>query len=917
MAAISSASVGFKAGDIDVNSIVNSLMAAERLPASKMSARQADAQLRSDAIGRMKAGFDSLHSAAAKLTAGSLARFTSTVSDNSAVALEIAEKTAAGSVAFTVDRLATAQGYRSSNSVSSATSPVTTASNLAISSSLSNLGIGGLSASSDTPAGTSTVTVTQSSAAASKLGTTTLLASGPVAVTSSNNVLRLSVNGTTYAATIAQGTYTTAASLTTAVQTALTAAGAPATAALDSSGMLKLETVREGSGATLSVASAGNGSTALSVLGLTSDTVNNVGIDGKVRIGSGAASKVGGALGTWPIVTDSSTKYAVAVNGASTVQVSITPGSYADSTALAAAVQKSLTSAGVQGLSVSADSAGALKVMTTLEGSAASFQFTAVSGGDPLKLDSASLAVGTDGTAVSVAESGRTVSVPGTTGTMSFTLAGGLRAGSGSVAVVSTGDKSLGAVVAAINGANAGVSAAAVKQSEGKWMLQLGSKVTGTANRMMLDTSGLTPLGGLLETSSAQNAQITVGSGAGAYSVVAPGNVFTDVLPGVTMTVTKVTTTPVSVAIIRDDSATVGGVQSLIKAANSVLGQIAMQTSYDVGTKTSSPLTGESQVRGLANQVRSLVSSTVSTSTYGAASKIGLTIQKDGSLGLDEAMFKAALAADQGAVERVFASGGEGTGGVSFGASTDSTVAGTYAVAITQAPSRATVVDLMAGVPGTARVIGVRAGSTTVSVNVAAGATNTSIAAALNAQFASSGLNLNASIDADNHLSLTAGTFGEAGNFSYNVDVNGSMGWSQATGRDVVGTINGEAATGVGQRLSVLTTSTTKAAGLAIDVAEGSTVGTKSITYSPGIASRLSAMTTFASGTKGTLGVIGANFDAQVKSLTTQMDAFEVRMTAKEANLKTQWAKVQASLASLKSQQTWLTSQTAAMNATN
>ncbi len=93
-----------------------------------------------------------------------------------------------------------------------------------------------------------------------------------------------------------------------------------------------------------------------------------------------------------------------------------------------------------------------------------------------------------------------------------------------------TGDRSLASVAAAINGANAGANAAAIKVADGAWILQLSSSRSGTDNAMALDATVFAGVGGLLQTSGAQDAQITIGTGPGAYSVAASGNTFTDVL---------------------------------------------------------------------------------------------------------------------------------------------------------------------------------------------------------------------------------------------------------------------------------------------------------------------------------------------------------------------------------------------------
>ena len=244
--------------------------------------------------------------------------------------------------------------------------------------------------------------------------------------------------------------------------------------------------------------------------------------------------------------------------------VTIASGTYSPA-GLADAVQAALDAAPAQA-DASVDATGRLRITTDHEGSTATLQVMGGSalGALGLTVDATAVA-GTDGTiqigtnpAVTVTSAGigGTVAVSTGTGTLTLAVDGGLRTGTSTVAVVSTGDRSLGAVASAINGAGVGASASAVKVSDGNWLLQVNATNTGTANALSLDGSVFAGVGGLLETSAARDAQITIGSGPGAYSVTASGNVFSDVLQGVSLTATAESTAPVTVNVSRDDTAT-------------------------------------------------------------------------------------------------------------------------------------------------------------------------------------------------------------------------------------------------------------------------------------------------------------------------------------------------------------------------
>jgi len=802
---LSSSSLGFTAGGIDSNQIVSSLMAAETIPQDRLRAKQANIKLKQDTMGRVNNALSSFRTAASTIALKGISQLTTSVSSPATASATAVAGATTGSLSFTVDTVATTHGQRSALSLPSATSTVTSASVLGVSSSLTKLGVGGFSVSSTgVEPGSYSVQVTQASAAATRAAGTALAASTTIG--GSNNSLAVSVNGVARTVTIAAGTYTQSA-FTTAVQAAFDGSGGGVTVSTDSAGKLSFATKREGSTASLQF----TGGSALAATGLvTADSSAIAGVDGKIKIGSGTE------------------------------------------------------------------------------------------------------------TTVSTAEAGQTASVAaGTSGSVSMTLSGGLRLGTGSLAVVSTGDRSLNAVVSAINSVSAGVTAAAVRQSAGNWLLQLNSTGTGVANKIIIgaEVGASSAIGGLIDTTTAQDAQITVGSGAGAYKVNASGNTFSDVMPGVTINVAATSTTPVTVGVTRDEAATANSVSSLISAANAVIGQIQNATLTDPVSGKSSPLSGDSAVKGIIDKVRSTVMATVSGITYSSVSSLGIKTEKDGTLSFNQSDFIAALRADPTSTERAFGRGGTTSGNVIFANADDTTLAGTYAVNITTAATLATT-GTIAPNTATAKTIGVRMGSTTATATIPAGATNAQIVDALNSALGSAGLAVNAST-ASGGVSLTSNLYGVGGKFDVNLDAtNTSSSWTTYTGVDVVGTIDGKTATGVGQRLSLATSSTSNARGLQVDVATGVT-GAQSTTYSPGVAARVTALINQLTDTKGSFTVSSTAYDTRYKTYDTQINAFTDRLTAKETTLKAQWAKVQTSLAQLQSKQTWLTNQVKSMTANN
>ncbi|MCY7299109.1 MAG: hypothetical protein LH616_07860, partial [Ilumatobacteraceae bacterium] len=285
-------------------------------------------------------------------------------------------------------------------------------------------------------------------------------------------------------------------------------------------------------------------------------------------------------LGDTSLISGANNTITLDVNGAAQA-ATIEAGSYTPA-GLAAAVNTALVGTGAV---AALDSSGALTITTSREGSAATLRITGGNALGTLQLGiDANARAGTDGiiTANGVATTFNSIDVgaaasldtdpgPGITN-LDITFSGGLRLGERAVQVVSTGDRSLAGVAAAITGAGAGISAAAVRVGDNAWRLQLTSTTTGQDGRLAIAAGVFSGgLGGLIESSAAQNAQITIGAGPGAFSVAASTNTFDSLMSGVSLTAKTVSTTPVTVQVGRNNAAVADDVASLVGAANTLL----------------------------------------------------------------------------------------------------------------------------------------------------------------------------------------------------------------------------------------------------------------------------------------------------------------------------------------------------------
>jgi flagellar hook-associated protein 2 len=210
----------------------------------------------------------------------------------------------------------------------------------------------------------------------------------------------------------------------------------------------------------------------------------------------------------------------------------------------------------------------------------------------------------------------------------------------------------------AINAANAGVTASIVTDASGA-RLALQSSSTGAANGFRVtvadddgnntDASGLSQLAydpassasQMTLAQSAANAQATING----IAVSSSSNSLSGVIDGVSFNLSKTTTQPVTINVSRNTDAVKNDVTAFVSAYNALNMFLKTETKYDAATKTAAPLQGDSTATSLENQLHSMLSQvTGASSTYSTLSALGVQLQDDGSLKLDDTKFGNAIA---------------------------------------------------------------------------------------------------------------------------------------------------------------------------------------------------------------------------------------------------------------------------------
>ncbi|GHA90109.1 flagellar filament capping protein FliD [Cognatilysobacter bugurensis] len=202
-----------------------------------------------------------------------------------------------------------------------------------------------------------------------------------------------------------------------------------------------------------------------------------------------------------------------------------------------------------------------------------------------------------------------------------------------------------------------GVSASVVRGDAGD-VLVLSSTKPGTAGALTISASGgdgglgvLATTGGTMTTqTAAADAKVVIDGITRTHS----GNKLTDAISGVTLDLTKAKPGEVfSLEVTADPSPVKASLLTLISSYNTALNALRTQSASGGEGKVAGPLGGDSAPRGITQSLRGLVSN-----NYSELAALGFKTAVDGSISMDGAAFDKAIAADPGAVARIFGSEG-------------------------------------------------------------------------------------------------------------------------------------------------------------------------------------------------------------------------------------------------------------------
>ena len=139
------------------------------------------------------------------------------------------------------------------------------------------------------------------------------------------------------------------------------------------------------------------------------------------------------------------------------------------------------------------------------------------------------------------------------------------------------------------------------------------------------------------------------------FEVEVPGNQVKDLLPGMTVDLKKAKPgEEFSIQIGEDKEAVTGKVVDLVETINQVLAFIKEQNTLDEKTDTSKTLGGDIILQTIEGRIRTAIFKDVETSQgFRRLSDLGITFQRDGTLGFDEKRFQTMASKDFGAMAEI------------------------------------------------------------------------------------------------------------------------------------------------------------------------------------------------------------------------------------------------------------------------
>ena len=498
--------------------------------------------------------------------------------------------------------------------------------------------------------------------------------------------------------------------------------------------------------------------------------------------------------------------------------------------------------------------------------------------------------------------------------------------------------RSLSQIASDINAVAAGTAQVATVtdpiSNTSKQQLQLSNVTAFTDSNNVLANLGIAQqnLATGNELAQAQDAAFTIDN----INASRGTNSFTDAISGVTINLLAAGST--NLAISSDTASIKSNIQAFVTAYNDTLDTIDGYSQYDPSSGKTGPLFGDGTTQGVYDNLVSLTNGTVGGLPLNLSllSQVGITLGQDDRLSIDDATLSSQLSTNLNGVAKLFQSyGAPSDPTVQFVSSTKDTVPSSpsgYAVQVFTPASQATYTTASVqtqplttdeSLTFAGPLFGSSATDTPLqgrSIQLLAGASASDIVSQINAD-PIIGAQISASLAPGGQLRFTSKQYGA--NAEFGVVSSASIGPDTSgvgttakhfQGVDVVGTINGESATGVGQFLTGSQIAGSygangQALGLQLRVTATAPGAYGNVVYTAGVANVVkNYITTQTDAYTGALTTAVTGLQSNIDDYQSNIDDIETSLTAEQQRLKDQFTAMEVAIAQIKSASAGLSS---------
>jgi len=229
----------------------------------------------------------------------------------------------------------------------------------------------------------------------------------------------------------------------------------------------------------------------------------------------------------------------------------------------------------------------------------------------------------------------------------SFTIQVG--SGTASTITIDSTNNTLAQLASSINAQNIGVTASVVSDSSGA-RLALVSNTSGSSGDLTVANvdSGLNFNKGV----TGINASLTVDG----VPISSATNVVSNAVSGLTLTLAGASpNTPVQLSVAPDSSSVTQAVTDFVNAYNTIIQNLNSQFAFDSTSQSAGTLSGDGDAREVQSQLLSAMSFSLgSPNAYSTLASLGISMNDDGTLTVDQSALGTAISTNYTAVQTFF-----------------------------------------------------------------------------------------------------------------------------------------------------------------------------------------------------------------------------------------------------------------------